>query len=118
MSTRGSRPPWKLSMPARRAAPWLALTTAFAVQTACWATLNPLAGILGLPEALGSLNAASGHGSGVQFADQRPHPAVARIVVPEGDGATSYGSGTLIDARDQFGLVVTNWHVVRDGTGE
>jgi S1-C subfamily serine protease len=42
---------------------------------------------------------------------------VARIVVPEGD-ATSYGSGTLVDVRDQYGLVVTNWHVVRDGTGE
>lgn len=47
----------------------------------------------------------------------RPHPAVARIIVPEGD-ATSYGSGTLIDVRDRFGLVITNWHVVRDGTGE
>jgi len=42
---------------------------------------------------------------------------VVRIVVPEGD-ATAYGSGTLIDARDQFGLVVTNWHVVRDATGD
>jgi hypothetical protein len=40
-----------------------------------------------------------------------PHPAVARIVVPESDG-TSYGSGTLVDARGEFGLVVTNWHVV------
>jgi hypothetical protein len=48
---------------------------------------------------------------------QRPHPAVARIVVPEGN-ATSYGSGTLIDARGEFGLVVTNWHVVRDGHGD
>ena len=45
-----------------------------------------------------------------------PHPAVARIIVPE-DGATAYGSGTLIDVRDQFGLVVTNWHVVRDSQG-
>jgi len=43
----------------------------------------------------------------------QPHPAVARIIVPERDG-TSYGSGTLVDARDQYGLVVTNWHVVRD----
>ena len=42
-----------------------------------------------------------------------PHPAVARIIVPEG-GATAYGSGTLVDVRDQYGLVVTNWHVVRD----
>lgn len=46
----------------------------------------------------------------------QPHPAVARIVVPE-EGATSYGSGTLIDVRDEFGLVITNWHVVRDATG-
>jgi len=45
-----------------------------------------------------------------------PHPAVARIIVPEG-GVTSFGSGTLIDVREQFGLVVTNWHVVRDSQG-
>jgi len=44
-------------------------------------------------------------------------PAVARIVVPEKDGV-SYGSGTLIDARGQFGLVVSNWHVVRDAAGQ
>jgi serine protease Do len=47
----------------------------------------------------------------------RPHPAVARIIVPEGD-VTSFGSGTLVDVRDQFGLVITNWHVVRDNKGE
>jgi hypothetical protein len=46
-----------------------------------------------------------------------PLPAVARIVVPEKDGI-SYGSGTLIDARGQFGLVVSNWHVVRDASGQ
>jgi len=40
-----------------------------------------------------------------------PHPAVARIVVPEPDG-TTYGSGTLVDVRGEYGLVVTNWHVV------
>lgn len=33
------------------------------------------------------------------------------------NGATSYGSGTLVDVRDEFGLVVTNWHVVRDAAG-
>lgn len=54
---------------------------------------------------------------GTHLRTDRPHPAVARIVVPEGD-ATAFGSGTLVDARDQFGLVVTNWHVVRDGTGD
>jgi hypothetical protein len=45
-----------------------------------------------------------------------PHPAVARIIVPE-DGATAFGSGSLVDVREQFGLVITNWHVVRDATG-
>jgi Trypsin-like peptidase domain len=45
-----------------------------------------------------------------------PHPAVARIIVPE-QSATAFGSGTLIDVRDQYGLVVTNWHVVRDSQG-
>ena len=45
-----------------------------------------------------------------------PHPAVARIIVPE-QGATAFGSGTLVDVRDEFGLVVTNWHVVRDSQG-
>ncbi|MEO0531096.1 MAG: serine protease [Planctomycetota bacterium] len=46
-----------------------------------------------------------------------PHPAVCRIAVEERDGQ-AFGSGTLIDAREQFGLVVTNWHVVRDATGK
>ena len=50
------------------------------------------------------------------FRSQTPHAAVARIVVPEG-AATSYGSGTLVDVRDSYGLVITNWHVVRDATG-
>jgi hypothetical protein len=52
----------------------------------------------------------------VAFQSQQPHPAVARIVVPE-HSATSFGSGTLVDVRDDFGLVVTNWHVVRDAQG-
>jgi hypothetical protein len=47
---------------------------------------------------------------------QQPHPAVARIVVPEG-GAMSFGSGTLVDVRDGYGIVVTNCHVVRDARG-
>ncbi len=46
----------------------------------------------------------------------KPHPAVVRVVVPEGE-ATSFGSGTLVDVREQFGLVITNWHVVRDAKG-
>src|SRR5262245_59777266 len=41
------------------------------------------------------------------------HPAVARIIVPEGH-ATAYGSGTLVGVHENHGLVVTNWHVVQD----
>lgn len=52
----------------------------------------------------------------LQHQRQRPHPAVARIIVPEGE-ATSFGSGTLVDLRDDYGLVITNWHVVRDAQG-
>ena len=47
----------------------------------------------------------------------QPHPAVVRIVVPEGS-ASSLGSGTLVGVSERLGLVVTNWHVVRDATGE
>ena len=45
-----------------------------------------------------------------------PHPAVARIIVPESDG-TAYGSGTLVDVRGDYGLVVTNHHVVEYAAG-
>jgi serine protease Do len=45
-----------------------------------------------------------------------PHPSVARIVVPEKTGV-SFGSGSLIDIRGEHGLIVTNWHVVRDASG-
>lgn len=45
-----------------------------------------------------------------------PHPAVCRVAVEERDGL-AFGSGTLIDARERYGLVVTNWHVVRDASG-
>lgn len=84
----------------------------------CFAALAN-AGTLGAPQAIepGHLAFQSPAASGVDFTSQQPHPAVARIVVPEGE-ATSYGSGTLVDVRDEYGLVVTNWHVVRDGTGE
>ena len=48
---------------------------------------------------------------------QQPHPAVARIIAPEPDG-TSYGTGSLIAVNDHYGLVITNWHVIRDATGQ
>jgi hypothetical protein len=44
---------------------------------------------------------------------QPPHPAVARIVAPE-DTGTSLGSGVLVDVNRSQGLVLTNWHVIRD----
>jgi hypothetical protein len=44
------------------------------------------------------------------------HPAVVRVAVPERNGA-SYGSGALVAVHDAYGLVVTNWHVVRDACG-
>ncbi len=46
-----------------------------------------------------------------------PHPAVVRVVAQERN-AESHGSGTLIDVREDCGLVVTNWHVVRDAVGK
>jgi len=44
---------------------------------------------------------------------QTPHPAVARIVAPE-QSSTSLGSGVLVDVNRNQGLVLTNWHVVRE----
>ncbi len=44
------------------------------------------------------------------------HPAVVRIVAPE-KGATSFGSGSLVAVNDAYGLIITNYHVVRDLTG-
>ena len=47
---------------------------------------------------------------------ESPHPAVVRVLAEEPDGIAQ-GSGTLIDVREQFGLVITNWHVVRNASG-
>jgi len=47
------------------------------------------------------------------YTGHTPHPAVARIVAPESSGA-SMGSGVLVDVNQSQGLVLTNWHVVRD----
>lgn len=44
---------------------------------------------------------------------QTPHPAVARIIAPE-QASTSLGSGVLVDINRNQGLVLTNWHVVRE----
>ena len=47
------------------------------------------------------------------FSGQTPHPAVVRIVAAE-QAAASLGSGVLVDRNHEQGLVLTNWHVVRD----
>lgn len=47
---------------------------------------------------------------------QRPHPAVVRVIAPERGGA-SYGSGALVAVNPTHGLVITNWHVVRQASG-
>ncbi len=47
----------------------------------------------------------------------RPHPAVVQVIVPDRTGF-SCGSGALVGVKDDLGLVVTNWHVVRDAAGQ
>lgn len=51
------------------------------------------------------------------FSPHKPHPAVVRIMAVEANGV-SFGSGTLIHRQNKVGLVVTNWHVVRDSPSE
>lgn len=48
---------------------------------------------------------------------REPHPAIVRVCVEETDGM-AYGSGTLIDVQDDWGLIVSNWHVVQNAAGE
>ena len=45
-----------------------------------------------------------------------PHPAVVRVIAP-GRNSVSYGSGALVAVSQYHGLVVTNWHVIREATG-
>lgn len=45
-----------------------------------------------------------------------PHPAVVRVTVDERT-SLSHGTGVLVATQDQYALVVTNWHVVRDVAG-
>jgi hypothetical protein len=47
---------------------------------------------------------------------QSPLPAVVRVISPERNGA-SLGSGTLVDVSAKHGLILTNWHVVKDAAG-
>lgn len=72
----------------------------------------------GLPWGWGLSGNPTATWSGEQLADylltgHTPHPAVARIVAPEQSG-TSLGSGVLVDVNRSQGLVLTNWHVIRE----
>ena len=42
------------------------------------------------------------------------HPAVVRIDVEGEENVVYHGSGTLIDVSENRGIVITNWHVIRD----
>jgi len=46
-----------------------------------------------------------------------PHPAVVRVTARATDGV-SHGSGTLVEVFGNHGLVITNWHVVREGSDD
>jgi len=45
----------------------------------------------------------------------QPHPAVVRVTATQGD-IVSHGSGTLVGIEQDHGMVITNWHVVREAT--
>ena len=47
---------------------------------------------------------------------QTPHPAIVRVSAAE-SSAIAQGSGTFVGARGDYGLVITNWHVIRDASG-
>ncbi|MGE0605782.1 MAG: serine protease [Pirellulales bacterium] len=52
---------------------------------------------------------------------ERPHPAIVRIISTEKNGL-SLGSGSLVavsgERGTEKGIILTNWHVVRDGNGQ
>ncbi len=48
-----------------------------------------------------------------QARETRIHPAVVRVIVEDRSGR-SHGSGALVAVTESYGLVLTNWHVVRD----
>lgn len=85
----------------------------------CYLTSLALLAMLTLPVVTNAqaLPNRSNRASSLLSPSEMPgHPAVVRVFVSEKD-TQSIGSGTLIDVRDQVGLIVTNWHVVRDANG-
>ncbi|MDX1963586.1 MAG: serine protease [Pirellulales bacterium] len=79
-------------------------TPQLASQQSWWQTL------WGAPGSQRSIPVAQG-----RAVSKTPHPAIARIIAPE-KKSLALGSGTLIAKTATYGLVITNWHVVRDAT--
>jgi len=47
-----------------------------------------------------------------------PHPSVVRIIAFDKGGRSHvFGSGTYISSYGLYGIIITNWHVVRDSEG-
>ena len=46
------------------------------------------------------------------------HPAVVRIDVEGAGNVVYHGSGTLVAVSEEKGIIITNWHVIRDGIGK
>ncbi len=65
---------------------------------------------------LGAASTAVGWPSFSSAPAQTPHPAVVRVTSIDREGA-SLGSGVLVAVNQTHGLVITNWHVVRDTAG-
>ena len=98
----------------RRACGTILLAMLLAAPAAC----APAQGLAAWGWGFGAATAPAAKWSPEAFADyigtgQTPHPAVARIIAPENSG-TSMGSGILVDVNRTQGLVLTNWHVIRD----
>ena len=100
------------SRPAARRSPWV-IPAALV-----WCAVAGTARAQSAPWSFAAWGGAAAQTSTAALADyiatgQTPHPAVVRIVAAERSGA-SLGSGVLVDANHAQGLVLTNWHVVRD----
>ncbi|MDR3110277.1 MAG: serine protease [Planctomycetaceae bacterium] len=68
-----------------------------------------------LPVILAS-SSSSLHSSEPLAEVERPHPSVARIVAFDSQGQ-QFGSGTLVDEYGDYGVVITNWHVIDNCNG-
>lgn len=98
----------------------LLATLSAVVMIAIGGTSAAMAQLPTVPWGWAAVNMTSGQAAWAPdlFADylltgQTPHPSVARIIAPD-QGGVSLGSGVLVDVNNNQGLVLTNWHVIRD----